>query len=301
MVRAFSKRERGNAVAALLVLGLGLVFPFAAAAESLLPLTTETAATLPKGQAEAILGAGYFEDLRFPPFTAPGALQDSHLIRGPQIAFRAAAGSWAEIQASFEVLTIDETTTDGETTKNTGAGDARLFTKVRVLREKGMRPALGVRFGTKLPNANAANRLGTDETDFHIQALASKDFGAVSTHANLGLLLLGNPGPTVGAPDRKASGQDDLLSYSVAVVSRPVAAPVCDRLSLRLFAGVDGTANSRYGNDRAAARFGFQALLGSLAVYSGMSAGLVTGSENFGVTGGLLYTFALDRLLGTAE
>ena len=41
-------------------------------------------------------------------------------------------------------------------------------------------PAIGLRFGVKLPNANKDDHLGTDETDFFIQALGSKRFGARS-------------------------------------------------------------------------------------------------------------------------
>jgi hypothetical protein len=290
-----------NIATAVFVLAIVLSFPCETSAESLLPLSTETAGTLPRGMAEAILGAGYFEDLRFPPFTPAGALREQHLTMAPEFAFRVAAGSWAEIQASFDIVTVDESTASGQTRRNTGPGDAQISTKIRVLSENSSRPALGLRFVTKLPNANVKNRLGTDEADFHFQGLVSKDFGPLSTHLNLGVSLLGNPGPVLGAPDRSAAGQDDLLNYSVALVSRPLPTPVRMEYLLRLFTGIDGLANSRFGNDRATARFGLQMRHGALTVYSGVSAGLITASENFGLAAGVIYALDVDRLFGVAD
>jgi hypothetical protein len=280
------------------VLAILLNLSSGASAESLLPLTTETATTLPRGMAEAILGASYFEDLRFPPFTPAGALREQHLATAPELRLHAAAGSWAEIQASFDVITLDETTADGEKRRNTGAGDAQFATKIRMLSETAYFPAVGLRFATKLPNANLKNRLGTDEADFYFHGLISKDFGPLTAHVNLGMELLGNPGPVLGAPQRSTGGQDDLLSYSVALVSRPLPAPVRAEYLLRLFTEIDGLANSRYGNDRSSARLGFQIRRGALTAYSGVSFGLITASENFGLTAGVIYTFNVDRLFG---
>jgi hypothetical protein len=292
---------RKGLVAAVFALTTVLSIASATSAESLLPLNTETAGTLPKGMAEAVLGASYFEDLRFPPFTPADALRRQHLTMAPEFALRAAAGRWAEIQASFDVVTVDERTTEGETTRNTGAGDAQIGTKMRVMSENSSRPALGIRFVTKLPNANVKNRLGTDEADFHFQGLISKNFGPLAAHVNVGMSLLGNPGPVLGAADRSTAGQDDLLNYSVALVSRPLSVPVRTDYLLRLFTEVGGLANSRFGNDRSAARFGLQTRHGALTTYSGVSAGLITASENFGLAAGVIYTFDVDRLFGITE
>lgn len=285
----------------LLLAVVGTGFPRLAGAASLLPLRTEMAATLPSGSAEVVLGASYFRNQRFPHFTAPGAVREQDLITGPELGSRIAAGNWAEIQATFELINLDEALTDGSARQNYGAGDARLFTKVRVLSERGSRPGLGIRFGTKLPNANKKNRLGTDETDFGIEAVASKDFGPLAAHANLGVLLLGNPGPVLGAPERSAGGQDDLVSYSAALVSQPLAAPVPGASAFRLVGEVVGLAGSRFGNDRSAVRLGIQIQRGGLTVHSGGSFGLVSGSEDFGAALGLVYAFDLERLAGRGE
>lgn len=296
------QRRRALLVA---VLAAGLCGP--ARAGSLLPLRTEDAATLPAGRAELILGASYVEDPRFPPFTGKGALESQHVVTGPEIGFRIAAGDWAEIQAAFEMIFLREKTNvadssgaaNGETHEQFGAGDARLSAKVRVLKEKRYRPAVGARFTTKLPNANRDDRLGTDETDFGIEALASKDFGLLSAHANLGILLLGNPGPMLGAPGREGTGQDDLVSYSIGAASRPLL--IDGERSLRLLAEVNGVDASHFDNERSALRLGAQARQGSWVLYAGASLGLITAGEDFGLGAGLLYDLDLERLFGGAE
>jgi hypothetical protein len=54
------------------------------------------------------------------------------------------------------------------------------------------------------------------------------------------------------------------------------------------FTGADG---SRFGNDRDALRCGLQATRGAGTFYLGVSAGLITASENIGANAGFIYTF----------
>lgn len=297
--------RHGSIPSGMVLLAAGLLWAAGAGpcrAESLLPLRTETSDTLPSAKAEVVLGAGYAYNSRFPFFTGAGALEHQHLVTAPEMALRAGAGGWAEIQASFEMISNEESAADGGSTSNVfGAGDARLFTKVRVLSERERRPGLGIRFGTKLPNANVRNRLGTDETDFGIEALASKDLGLCSVHANVGMLLLGNPGAMLGAPDRDGHGQDDVVSYSVAVLSPATSLDEGDALSIRVGAEVAGLGGSHYGNDRTSLRVGFQARRGDFTAYGGASVGLVTASEDVGASVGLIYSFGLERLLALAD
>ncbi len=268
-----------------------------AAAESLLPLVTEEAVTLPQGKAELVLGTANFKDQLFPAFTPDDLLDSQHLVAVPQLTFRIAAGTWAEIQASYELLYLDEEARNGQSNSQYGSGDARLHTKVRILRAGEILPAVGFRFGAKLPNADRSDRLGTDETDFDAEFLLSKDYGFASTHVNLGMLLLGNGGPTVpGAPSD--SGQDDLFTYSVAAASTPLGQASEGAATVRLLAEVAGQAGSRFDNDRAAIRVGAQMATGAFTAYLGVSTGLVDDSEEVGVSGGVVYTFEPAAVLG---
>jgi hypothetical protein len=266
-------------------------------AASLLPLDTERAEALPHGHAEAALGVAYADDMRFPLFTPEGAIASQDLFSLPRIALNVGLGGWAEVQASFEMLYLDEDLVGAGSDSTYGAGDARLFTKLYLLADRSWYPAAGVRFGAKLPNASVEDRLGTDETDFHIDALASKDFGFASGHLNLGLALLGNPGPT--APTSQpfdSDGQDDLFTWSVAVASSPIA--IFADSALTLLAEAVGQEGSRFDNDRAAVRGGVQLGFGALRLYAGVSAGMVTASENVGVGAGIIYGFAPGKWFG---
>jgi hypothetical protein len=191
-----------------------------------------------------------------------------------------------EVQASFEFLNNDELTTAGRN-DTYGGGDARLFTKIYALRERTWIPAMGLRFGAKLPNASSSDRLGTDETDFFIQYLASKSFADFSVHANLGIALLGNP----------SGGQDDLFTYAVGLVTPTFGAHALPDWGIRFLLEAAGTAGSRFYNDGDAMRGWFQVLYGGFTIYGGASAGLYSAAEQYGVMGGVIYAFDVERLI----
>lgn len=268
----------------------------AAHAFSLQPLETEDARVLPSGVAEASLGVSYLDNQRFPPFTPPGTFSSQTLVKVPQFGFRVGAGGWAEIQASYETIYLNEHGSAGGSNWQLGSGDMRMFTKVWLARERRIMPALGLRFGTKLPNANRHNLLGTDDTDFLADALFTKHFGPVSGDINMGLLLLGNSGPSVGN-SFPAGGQDDLFDYRVAVVSRSFGLDQPGAVQLRLLGELTGWAGSHYFNDRSALRAGIQMTRGSGTVFLGVSVGLITASENVGASTGFIYRFNLAKLL----
>lgn len=285
---------RGWTTALCIFVALGDIAPRAARGEWLAPLVVEDAQTLPSGQIDVALGASYFRNRRFPAFTREGYIRWQDLITVPELALRAAVGSRVEIQASYEFIDLHENTQDAGTRSKFGGGDARLFTKIYAVRERTWIPAVGFRFGVKLPNANSKDRLGTDATDFIIQALASKRFGGFSAHLNLGVALLGDATTLVGRPPNLTGGQDDLFTYAVGVVS-PTATFARD-WGIRGLLDVAGTTGSRFSNDGNAMRGGFQVMYGGWTGYAGASAGLNSAAEQFGVMGGVIYAFDVERL-----
>lgn len=254
---------------------------------------------LPHGVIEAALGASYFRNLRFPAFTPPGTLQRQDLVAAPQFVFRIGAGGWAEIQASYETLYLNERWSTGRTNRQFNSGDLRLFTKVRVMREGDRFPGLAVRFGVKLPNANRSLRLGTDDTDFGADVVASKNFGVVTAHINVGILLLGNSGSSMPTQPNwyKPGGQDDTIHYDVGFVSAPLGKVDAGGVTLRLLGEFAGLGSSHYNNDQSALRLGLQVQRGPVTVYLGASVGLVTASEDVGASLGVIYTFEPARLV----
>jgi len=271
--------------------------PRGAAAATLFPLVTEDAVPLAHGVAEFHFGAAYFRNQRFPAFTPPGAVRSHDLFSLPNFGLRIGAGDWVEIQASFEFLLVDEVIQRGSGARHSnttwGGGDARLFTKARLFDERGPWPAVGLRFGTKLPNAKRADRLGTDETDFHIETLFSRDFGVLTAHANMGIAILGNSGPMI-AGDRSfsAEGQDDLFTWSLALAGAERSPVGAAGWTWRPLAELRGSAGSRFDNDGAGARFGLQTARGPWTTYAGMSVGFGGAAEDVGAMIGAWYRFA---------
>ncbi|MEO8601940.1 MAG: hypothetical protein ABI629_05135 [bacterium] len=277
--------------------GLLLLSALPVRAEWLAPLVTETAETIGGGKAQIGLGATYLNDARFPQFTPRGDIKWQSLTAVPELGFRIAPADAIEIQASYELLALDQNTISSGKTSTFGGGDARLFTKVWAVRERTWIPATGVRFGVKLPNANKADHLGTDETDFMIEALASKKFGEWATHLNLGIAILGNPGFGGASPD----GQDDLFTYDIALVTPGLGGATPDDWGVRGLVELDGASGSRFDNDFTAIRGGPQVSWGGWTFYLGASANLQGAAARYGISGGAFYTFALERVAALFE
>jgi hypothetical protein len=273
-----------------LVVAIVVAVPSVTFAYSLLPLVTEEAQTVPEDVIEATLGMSYAYNPRYPPFTPPHVITSETLMSLPMATFRLGVGGWAEFQASYEMLYLHQQAVNDTTNNQYGGGDARIFTKLWFMRERELLPALGMRFGTKLPNATRSSGLGTDDTDFAAAGLASKTFGPVTTHINLGILLLGNSGPTVG-DSFKAGGQDDLFTYAIGVVSKPLGAPAEGATIVRLLGEIAGQTGSHYHNDLSDIRGGLQLQRGHGTFYVGVSAGLVSASADVGVNAGFTYAF----------
>ncbi len=281
---------------ATIVLAISISLASALQAQTLRPLETESAVLLPSGATQISIGTSYSRNGRFPAFTAPDFLRSQDLVTAPEVEIRIGAGGWAEIQVRYEFLYLDEQLRSGKSSDQFGGGDAELFTKVRFLRERENVPALGAIFGVKLPNADRGDRLGTDETDFSLLLLASKEVGPVTAHLNLGLEILGNPGKLNGDLDESGSGQDDPFNYSLALVSRPLFPSAAGPYDIRLLGSIEGKEGSRFDNDGNTVRLGTQVTRSGWTFYAGASAGLSGATEDFGLRGGLTYAFELERL-----
>ena len=219
------------------------------------------------------LGAGYFHNRRFPPFTPSGYIQWQNLTTVPELGLRAAVGGMVEIQASYEFINIDENTVRRPAIDIYGGGDARLFTKIYAVRERTWIPAMGVRFGTKLPNANSSDRpRHRRDRLLHPGAGLEALRRLVAAHLNLGIALLGNPG--FDGADR--DGQDDLFTYAVALVSPTLGARRRRRRGACASCTEVGRARPARASTTTATtvRAGSQVTYGGFTLYAGASAGL---------------------------
>ena len=215
--RARRTAVTGGLVAAL----LGVT---AAAHAQQRPLHTQDPEGVGAGRLLVEVGVEIGTDVTFP---ASGLVGD--LIRAPVVGVAIGLGSIVDlqIQASLrERLAIAELfdaplsgMLDVAGDSTSGAGSVVVATKVRVVPETASRPALGVRFATRLPTTSNENGLGLDTTDFSVALLGAKRVGGLRVAANLGLGILGDP--------TRGDRQNDVLEYGLSLARR-----VTDALAL---------------------------------------------------------------------
>jgi hypothetical protein len=160
--------------------------------------------------------------------------------------------------------------------------DVVIGTKVRFLNENANRPALAVRFATKLPNASNESGLGIDTTDFFFSLLAGKTVQSIRLVGNVGLGIL--PDPTVG------HRQNDVLTYGFSVARAltdraEVVAELNGRASTRGEGPFPGT------ESRGLVTVGTRYTPGSIRFDGALFLGLTSIDPTIGFTGGVTYVF----------
>jgi hypothetical protein len=143
------------------------------------PLVTEDPETI--GSGNVLLEAGF--DLQKEIFYPVSGLQGD-LLRVPVLGLSFGLSSIAELQIDgglYNRLHVTERVAaplssmldfTGDNTSD--VEDIVVATKVRVLSETAGRPAVGLRFATKLPNASNENGIGLDTTEFYATVLIGK-------------------------------------------------------------------------------------------------------------------------------
>jgi hypothetical protein len=161
--------------------------------------------------------------------------------------------------------------------------DLVIGTKIRMVSETASRPAFGIRFATRLPNASNESGLGLDTTDFFASLLVGKTVQSIRIVGNAGLGILGDP--TRG--DRQA----DVLTYGLSF-ARAV------RQGVEVVGEVNGRFNPRDEEDtppgsesRAAFRLGGRVTRNTVRVDAGVIIGTTSNDPDFGVTAGVTWVF----------
>ena len=252
------------------------------------PLLTEDPETIGSGN---ILFEGGF-DLQKEIFYPVSGLEGD-LLRVPVVGLSFGLSSIAEFQLDggfYNRLHVNHRSPaplssmldfTGENTSD--VEDVVVATKIRVLSETPGRPALGVRFATKLPNASNENGIGTDTTDFFASLLIGKTVQSIRLVGNAGLAILGDP--TRG--DRQA----DVLAYGFSIAR-----------AVRQGVEIVGDITGRYqpnddleappGSDtRAALRFGGRFTQRTVRIDGGVIVGFTKRDPSFGLTAGVTWVF----------
>ena len=251
------------------------------------PLQTEDPETIGAGRILVEAGIDYERDVYLPVSGLRG-----NLFTVPPFGVSIGVSSIAEIQIDtglYQKLYITEQVPnapfsdlldlDGNSTAD--VEDINIGAKVRVLSETANRPAVGVRFATRLPNATNESGLGKDMQDFSTSVVFGKTVQSIRVVANLGMLILGNP--------TRPAAQDDLLTYSLSV-----ARAITQRAEVvGEFVGRANFANvvTPGAEDRGLLRFGTRYTISGVRFDAGILLGLTPRDPEIGFTGGFTWVF----------
>jgi hypothetical protein len=250
------------------------------------PLATQDPETIGAGRILVEGGMDYGRDVLFPVSGLKG-----NLLRAPVLGVMFGISSIAEVQVTGGLhnrLTItrrlpgplsSRLQVPGDTT--TDVDDIVFATKIRLVSEKESRPAIGLRFATRLPNASNESGLGTDTMDFYASALVGKTFQSVRFVGNVGVGILADP--TQG--DR----QNDVLTYGVSL-----ARAMTDEIEI--VGEVNGRANTRSvalpgTESRATMRLGARYTRGPMRVDAAALLGMTERDPSIGFAIGVTYIF----------
>lgn len=251
------------------------------------PLVTEDPETVGTGNVLIEGGVDAARDIFYPASGLQG-----NLLRVPTLGISFGLGSIAELQLDgglYNRLSITSRqqaplshmlTVTGDSTSD--VEDIVVGTKIRVLSETATRPAFGVRFATKLPNASNESGLGLDTTDFFATALVGKTVQSIRIVGNAGLGILGDP--------VRGDNQNDLLMYGLSV-ARAV------RQGLEVVGEINGRANTRgdgapVGTDsRATLRVGGRFTRGTVRADAAVLLGMTSRDPGVGFTVGATWVF----------
>ena len=160
--------------------------------------------------------------------------------------------------------------------------DTIIATKIRLLSESTGRPAIGVRFATKLPNATNESGLGLDTTDFFAALLGAKTVESIRVVANIGVGILADP--------TNGNRQNDVLTYGLSFARAmtqhtEVVGELNGRLSVREGDPFPGT------ESRGLLKLGGRYTQGPVRFDAGVFLGLTTIDPTIGFTVGFTYVF----------
>jgi hypothetical protein len=251
------------------------------------PLVTEDAEPIGAGRVLIEAGVDYAHDQEYPVSGLKG-----NLWRVPTLGISVGISSIAEFQIDggfYDRLAISGQQTAPLSSLLTVTGptthaveDTVIATKIRVLPETPQRPAFGMRFATKLPNASNESGLGLDTTDFFASLLAAKTVQSIRVVGNLGIGILGDP--------TDGNRQNDVLTYGFSLAraltqQAEIVGEVNGRVSTRSGEPFPGT------ETRGLLRLGGRFTRGPMRVDAAVFVGLTTVDPTIGFTAGLTYVF----------
>jgi hypothetical protein len=251
------------------------------------PLVTEDPETVGSGNILLEGGFDYQRDLFYPTSGLTG-----HLLRLPTVGVSVGFSSIAEVQIdggfynrlrvtsqdpgplASEVRFTGDSTTDVE--------DLVIATKIRLVSETPGRPAIALRFATRLPNASTESGIGLDTTDFFVSVLGGKTVQSIRVVGNAGLGILTDP--------TRGFRQNDVLTYGMSFARAvqqgvEVVGEINGRVGLRDNDTPIGT------ESRSVLRVGGRFTRGTVRLDGALLIGLTSRDTTVGFTGGATWVF----------
>jgi hypothetical protein len=253
------------------------------------PLTTEDPEPIGAGRVLIEGGVDAVHNQQYPASGLKG-----NLWRVPTVGISVGISSIAEIQVKgglYDGLTITDrrqaplsnllTIGDTDTTTH-DVEDTIIATKIRLTSESESRPAIGLRFATKLPNASNESGLGLNTTDFYMSLLGAKTVQSIRVVGNFGFGIL--PDPTNG------NRQNDVLTYGLSFAramtqQAEVVGELNGRVSTRSGDPFPGT------ESRGILKLGGRYTHASLRLDAAAYFGLTSVDPTIGFTAGFTYVF----------
>lgn len=251
------------------------------------PLVTEDPETVGPGQILLEAGVDYNREAQFPVSGLTG-----NLWRIGTFGLSFGVSSIAEIQLDgglrnrLAILSksaaplANMLSLEGDSTAD--VEDVVIGAKVRFLSEGARRPAMAVRFATRLPNAGNESGLGLDTTDFAFGLALAKTVDSIRMAGNVGFAILGDP--------VRGDRQNDVLTYG-ASIARAVAT------GLEVVGEINGRVNTRSGQaiigteSRSVMRLGSRFTHGPVRVDAGFLFGITERDPTWGFSTGLTWVF----------
>lgn len=251
------------------------------------PLVTEDPETVPSGHMLVEAGVDYQHQVFYPASGLTG-----NLWRVGTLGLSFGVSPIAEIQldggirnhlsiTKFEPAPLSSMlTVTGTSTSD--FEDLTIGAKVRFVKETAGRPAMAVRFWTKLPNASNESGLGLDTTDFNFDVNIGKTVRSVRVVGNIGFGILADP--------IRGDSQNDVFNYGVSLARAM-------RQDVELVFEVNGRASTRAGTpppgteSRSAMRVGGRFTHGPVRVDAALILGITTFDPTWGFTTGVTWVF----------
>ena len=273
------------------VLSCSLVIALAAgrASGQSRPLATEDPEVVGPGQILLEAGVDYSQDTFYPASGLTG-----NLWRIGTFGFNFGVSSIAEIQLKGGLrdrLAIssrstaplsDMLTIPLEQMSTADFPDATIGAKVRFASETESRPAMAVKFSTRLPNEGNESGLGLDTFDFNFNVAVAKTVQSSRIVGNFGFGIL--------ADSVRGDSQNDVINYGVSFAH-------AIQTGVELVGEVNGRVNTRSGTppvgteSRSVMRLGGRLTRGPVRLDAAFLVGITEQDPTWGFTTGLTWVF----------